>query len=83
MTASYQTRLIIRDVTGKYTWDSAVLYGPKPSSLQSSKGEEGGGRREEGGGRRRWEEGGGDGRRERKRTRKRDNGVFYPSYYSK
>ena len=46
MTASYQTRLIVRDVTGKYTWDSAVLYGPKPSPPQSSKGEEeGGGRR--------------------------------------
>ena len=27
--ANYQTRLIIRDVTGKYTWDAAVLYGPE------------------------------------------------------
>ena len=28
-TASYQTRIIVRDVTGKYTWDCAVLYGPE------------------------------------------------------
>ena len=29
-TASYQTRIIVRDVTGKYTWDCTVLYGPEP-----------------------------------------------------
>ena len=23
----YQTRVIVRDVTGKYTWDSTLLYG--------------------------------------------------------
>jgi hypothetical protein len=26
--APYQTRIIVRDVSGKYTWDSTLLYGP-------------------------------------------------------
>lgn len=27
MTSTYQTRVIVRDVSGKYCWDSAILYG--------------------------------------------------------
>ena len=30
----YQTRVIVRDVTGKYTWDSALLYGPDRCTYQ-------------------------------------------------
>ncbi len=33
-TASYQTRVIVRDVTGKFAWDSVVLYGPEKTSSQ-------------------------------------------------
>ncbi len=29
LTASYHCRIIIRDVTGRYCWDSTVLFGPK------------------------------------------------------
>ena len=36
-TASYQTRIIVRDVTGKYTWDCAVLYGPEIPSHANGK----------------------------------------------
>lgn len=36
-TASYQTRIIVRDVTGKYTWDCAVLYGTEPHPSASGK----------------------------------------------
>ena len=36
-TASYQTRIIVRDVTGKYTWDCAVLYGPEIPSQANGK----------------------------------------------
>ena len=36
-TASFQTRIIVRDVTGKYTWDCAVLYGPEPPPSASGK----------------------------------------------
>ena len=27
--ATYHTRVIVRDVTGKYVWDCAMLYGPQ------------------------------------------------------
>ena len=27
--AKFQTRIIVRDVTGKYCWDCAMLYGPQ------------------------------------------------------
>ena len=36
-TGNFQTRLIVRDVTGKYTWDCAVLYGQEPTTTQSGK----------------------------------------------
>ena len=36
-TADYQCRVIVRDVTGKYSWDAAILYGPVVPS--ASKGE--------------------------------------------
>jgi hypothetical protein len=29
VTASYQCRMIIRDITGKYCWDASILYGSK------------------------------------------------------
>ena len=35
----YQTRVIVRDVSGKYTWDSTLLYGPQNTQEGEKEGE--------------------------------------------
>ena len=34
-TASSQVRIILRDISGKFSWDASILYSP-PSSSQDS-----------------------------------------------